>query len=299
MKNFLNKKTTNAFSMAEIIIVVLIIAVAALMFITTIRPNSDKLVLKKLYYNAYRSLSTATYNIQADVEDFNNKLIEEADAAGAAHPSAEELKKFPQSQQELCEKLTSEGEGYINTSGAVNCNAFIGPHSETQFQNDDAQSLKAKSTFVASNGMFYFLTPMDTEGNTIVWVDLTGERGPNTAIWKKEAPADIVPFMITNNGVVVPLGYPTYDIRYLTARITNSDPDVKDDSQVMSFFAAKVGAFNYTTYLLEPLSWNDPMTFINQEITEMIKNVTPDAKCPARATTEYPACTVIIEQQIR
>ncbi len=296
MKKILRQK---AFSLPEILIVMSIVAIAALLFITTLRPNSDKLVLKKLYYNAYRTLSTAAYNIQADVEDYNNKLIEEADAAGTEQPSENELKSFPKTQAELCEKLISDKEGYINISGGAACSNVVQADSEQQFKDKTGPELRKMATFTASNGMYYFMSPMDAEGNTIIWVDLTGDRAPNTAEWRKAAPADIVPFMIAYNGVVVPLGYPTYDIRYLTARITNSDPDVTKDSQIMSFYAAKVGAFNNKSYKLEPLSWSDPITMSNKEITQMVHNVSADANCEDRQETEFPACTVLIEQQIR
>lgn len=294
-----NRLRTMAFSLPEIIIVMLIVAIAALLFITTLRPNSDKLVLKKLYYNAYRTLSTATYNIQADVEDYNNKLVEEADAAGSGEPAENELRSFPSTQAELCEKLISNEEGYINISGVAACSKVVQANSEQQFKDKTGAELKEMATFTASNGMYYFMSEMDADGNSIIWVDLTGDRAPNTAIWKKEAPADIVPFMIANNGIVVPLGYPTYDIRYLTARITNSDPDVTRDSQIMSFYGAKVGAFNNKSYKLEPLSWADPITMSNTEITQMVHNATADPNCEDRQDTEFPACTVLVEEQIR
>lgn len=293
------KLLSEAFSIPEIIIVILIIAIVATTMMTTLRPGANQHVLKKLYYNAYRSLRTGAYNIQADVEDKNSLLAEEKEQAGLEPPTEEEMEKFPQSQADLCKKLAETENGYLNISGELTCENTVDPHSVQQFKDKTHEELKEMSTFTASNGMMYFMSPMDGDGNTIVWVDLNGSRKPNTAEWKKANPADIVPFLISNTGVVVPLGYPTYDIRYLTARVTYSNPDEQynRDSKLMSFYSAKYAAFQGKYYPLDAMSIEDPTQFATEDIKAMIGTPSADSGCPARDISEFPSCSVKVQTQ--
>lgn len=290
----MNKK---AFTLPEILMIIVVIAIVAVTMMTTLRPGANQHVLKKLYYNAYRSLNAGAFNIQADVEDHNNKLMEEADATGTEMPTEDELKKYPETQADLCEKLASADKGYLNVSLAPACGNVVDATSLTQFTDKKPEELKAMATFITSNGMLYFMSPMDANGNTIVWVDLNGERKPNSAEWKKDNPADIVPFLISNNGIVVPLGYPTFDTRYLTTRVSYSNPDIVKDSKLMSFRSAKFAAFSDKAYSLDPLSIADPIVLTNADIQTMIAAPVADSDCPSRGTEEFPACSVKVESQ--
>lgn len=283
------------FSIPEILIVLTIVAIVAVTFITTLKPNN--IVFKRLYFNAYHTLSTAIFSIQSDVESKNNKLIEDAENSGGAEPSDSELSVYPNTTEKLCKSLSDPGEGYINILGSIDCAKLSNATSLTQFDGKTEAQLKAMATFVASNGMLFFMTPMDANGDTIVWVDLNGERKPNTAEWKKGKPADIVPFKLSVAGIVQPLGYPTYDTNYLTARVIYSDPDVEQDSQIMSYVGAKASAYGATVYGLDPYSHGDPIVLTNQEVKTLITMPGLDPNCPARNSSEFPSCTVKVEDQ--
>ena len=92
----------------------------------------------------------------------------------------------------------------------------------------------------------------------MVFVDLNGEKGPNSSAWDSEDIADVVAYIITDRFIVVPLGYPEIDTRYLVANVVlpslaelNTEgvtSDIGNDdkeviSEAMSFYEAKVRAF--------------------------------------------------------
>lgn len=290
----MNKK---GFSIPEILIVLTIVAIAAVAFMTTLKPNN--IVLKKLYYNAYRTLSSAAYNIMADVEDYNQKLYDEAAENGTDEPDESELHVYPKTAAELCEKLVSADKGYINVLGTPTCSTSADPQSTSQFEGKTYDQLTAEASFVASNGMLFFLAQMNDVGDTLVWVDLNGNRKPNSAVWKSSRPADIVPFMILHNGAVLPLGAPTYDINYLTARVVYADPDLKPSDEnsryfkSMSYAGAKQSAFGGVVYPKDPLSRLDP-TDGSTDFTKLITLPSRSDKCPDidDKDNEYPSCSV-------
>lgn len=290
----MNKK---GFSIPEILIVLTIVAIAAVAFMTTLKPND--IVLKKLYYNAYRTLSSAAYNIMGDVEDYNQKLYDEAAETGGDEPDPSALKKYPTTTVELCERLVSADKGYINVLGTATCSASADFQSTAQFEGKTYDQLAAQASFIASNGMLFFMSQMNDEGDALVWVDLNGNRKPNSALWKETKPADIVPFMIMHNGTVLPLGAPTFDIRYMTARVVYADPDMKPSDEnakyykSMSYAAAKKSAFGGVTYPKEPISRIDP-TDSNTEFTKLITMPSRSDKCPDidDKDNEFPTCSV-------
>lgn len=109
----------------------------------------------------------------------------------------------------------------------------------------------------------------------IVYLDLNGESGPNEPINGcavndiscKKKMRDIVAFAFTDKYVVVPLGWPTLDIRYLQANYVipsnGEDDDTDFVSEPMTFMEAKINAFgkynqNDKTHIVYN---NNPMTF--------------------------------------
>lgn len=285
------------FSMAEILITLVIMGVISVACLITIKPD-DK-VYGKLYYRAYYALSTAAYNVQMDCADTNRIATEEAQANGNPEPSGDDLMKFPANSTELCKKLASDNEGYINISGSLGCFSYIDATDTTQFSGKTGAWLRSMANFTASNGMMYFFSPTveedgATKGSTIVWVDLNGERAPNTAEWTAQKMADIVPFRISKVGTVQPLGVPTYDIRYLTARIVYADPDYAGPRKLTSYRAAYFGAFGGNVFPFEPISMEDPIV-IPTSAQRLITAGSFDSNCSVANTSGYPGCSIDVE----
>lgn len=203
----LNKKT--AFTLAEVLIVFSIIGTLTIISMTVAGQRKDVSGLS--YYRAYEALKTAGYNIFSDVG-----------VAGKPFPT-----KVDSKSGGLCQELVR----YINAA-EVTCNSKYMPLS-----GNDADFTEERRQFVATNAMSFYIAkpkenitklyPQPKVKPNIVWfvifVDLNGERGPNTMLQPKHkngSPADIVAFAMTNEGEVVPLGYPTISKKYLIAQIT-------------------------------------------------------------------------------
>lgn len=287
----------NGFSMAEILITLVIMGIISVACLVTIKPD-DKLY-SKLYYRAYYALSTAAYNVQMDCADTNRVATEEAQANGDPEPSGDDLMKFPVNAEELCIKMAYGDDSYINTSGDLNCGTTVEATNTAQFSGAPGGWLRMVANFTASNGMMYFFSPTveedgATKGSTIVWVDLNGERAPNTAEWTKQKMADIVPFRISKTGTVQPLGVPTYDTRYLRARIVYADPDYSGPRRLTSYRTAYIGAFGGNVFPFEPISMEDPIV-VPQDAAALVTDINYETNCYAVSSSGYPACSIDVE----
>lgn len=293
-----------AFTLFESLLVIMIIGILVLLSLKILK-NADEKAYGELYTKAYTTLNTAAYNVQYNVERHNDQAHLEAQREGNSVAADSELKRFPDvektvvnpTDQELCTALTSNDKGYINVVSS-NC------ATSTSNTNMIANTIPSTPTFVTTDGMkYYFATPADSTTFFYVWVDINGNRRPNstTFVTGKKRP-DIVPFIISKeNGVVVPQGIPTYDITYLKARVLSSNPDLDVDySRIMTFYEAQRIAFDGSTWTLDPLSNN--IAAFNKQITDakMLKP-TPDntikstlkcSKTGYNTTRDFPPCTV-------
>ena len=158
--------------------------------------------MANLYYDAYNAVSLAAYN---SAQDLKEKSL-----------------TFPQTPDGLCTQLVY----YINTT-AKSCNTGVVSLSA----NDITDS---KMQFTSTNSMEFYFSAVNTltvnSGGTtysfpfrLVFVDLNGKRGPNTAKPDVKNIADIVAFAVTDDGKVVPIGQPEIDTRYMTARVNYPD----------------------------------------------------------------------------
>ncbi len=242
-----------AFSLAEMLIVLVIISIVVVFTLTLIKPDDSALRIQ--YYKAYNTVATAAYNIYEKALTENKEMYE---------------------NEELCSFLKY----YINTSSKYSCNQSYVDLSGSAFNKDNIQ-------FTASNGMVFYMSRSFTtnyfqkeQKHRIIWVDINGKRRPNSAKWHENKPADIVAFDITDGGEVVPLGYPKIDVRYMSANVVYSDEEQKQDT--MSFYKAQRTAFGQQQYEYEVFSYNfdqsDPRfgtsvlqiapQFINKEYTQ-------------------------------
>lgn len=221
-------KLKNAFTLLELMTVMFIIGIVATITLTAQKPFDRGIAM--LYQRAYSALATASYNIFLDL-------------SGAA--------VFPQTAKGLCEALSKDVEGYINVakkSGITFC-------SDSATLIDTAAKVFPDSAiqFISANGMrFYFsdhftkdIGASDDVGYRFVFVDLNGDAKPNSAEYSVNRLADIVAFIVTDGGDVLPVGYPEYDKRYLTARVHYPDTPTEEDiySASVSYRDAKAMAW--------------------------------------------------------
>ncbi len=231
-----------AFTLGEALLVFIIIGIIAAIGMSTVKPWQKS--YKYSYSRMYNALSLAVYNHMI------NSTEEES---------------FPDTADMFCLALLD----WINTSNnATACEGSNVGLNPTTFDDD-------KVRFTASNGTKIWIgsnpddspfvlsqhidaTTIDTVRYYMVFVDINGDRGPNTPEWKKTQMADIVAFAVTDKFKVIPLGYPEVDGRYLTAHVvypaletTYSDNMATDSftgdeeivSDPMSYYEAKIKAY--------------------------------------------------------
>lgn len=231
------KLKDKAFTLAEFSVMLFVMSIVVLVTITTQKPF-DK-ALSMAYNKAYRTLYYAAYNIGLDL------------TAAETFPVGNAVT--------LCNKLADETDGYINAlHDSIFCD--IGATAITDLNADSFTTLNRQ--FISTNGMiFYIATPVSGLGflrsvtynssttnlyYCVVYVDLNGDQGPNTATWSQNQMADIVAFVVTQEGEVWPIGYPTVDTRYFSARVKYPD-DADGYSKPMSYRDAKYAAWGNVT----------------------------------------------------
>lgn len=229
-------KTKQAFSLAEIMVVMAIVGVVTVYMMIMFRPNEQ--ALRNQYYNAYKTLSTASYNAYQKLEAENRK--KEKSGQDPYKPVASDMRNgFAQNgtvlyaeSDALCESILF----FLNNTSA-SCSGGHGYDKPTV----DAPDI------VASNGARYYFTEPFIEGNAIhrvVWVDIDGEEvGRNTSEWAQRNPADIVAFDINDFGDVVPLGYPKVDQRYTQGVVITSASGNRYINAPTAFYQAQLNAF--------------------------------------------------------
>lgn len=323
------KMNKNGFTIPELLIFLTIVGVISVFMMTIIKPGEK--YLPYAYYNAYNTLSTAAFNIREDANDLNM-----SDTNNTEKP---EDKVFPGANnefntsaalttmgRELCKKLavdpnadneTAAQYGYINTSEYY-CSTFT-PIKNMAATFPDNQT----PAFRASNSMLYYISIMgklevpDAMNNNqiqtikyfIVWVDLNGDRRPNTAKWSPKKPADIVPFMVTTSGAVLPIGAPTIDTRYMTARVQYpTDNKRKFSVKSASYYEAQIMTYDnkeFPSYDLLSLRTSITNRFkstaygqVKTELSEIDKRAKIDDNCKI-TENEPPVCTMIIDENTR
>lgn len=220
-------KNRKAQTLFEVVLTLVIISIVIIVTLIIQKPFDKKLGL--FYHSAFTTVATAAFNINLDL------------ASGAS---------FPATPSALCEALAGDQDGYINAS-YVNC-------------NDNAVSLAADSfpanaiQFTTNNGMNVYISDIQTIPVTfnsiaypdivmrVVFVDLNGESPPNTAESTSSQMADIVGFVVTDDGDTVIIGQPEIDPRYILARVAYPDTTGETDfvySKSMPYYAAKILAW--------------------------------------------------------
>ena len=320
------KSNKSAFTIPELLIFMTIVGVVSVTMMSVIK--STERYLPYAYYNAYNALSTAAMNIREDALDNNLQNDETIDINDKFFPGDSSTGQTGvTAARELCKKLaikasTADEYGYINTT-ENKCDTFTPVASTGAFSDTDDVG---KYAFRASNSMLFYISQPDsldveddlitTAENTkttvnyfIVWVDLNGDRRPNTATWSARKSADIVPFIVTTGGQVLPAGGPITDIRYTTARVQYAtDTMNRYLPRSTSYLEAQIRAYGdkqYPSY--DQFSINDAfrtkfastLYAENQaEITKITGRVSVDDKCNVDVEGNS-ICTIIVDENVR
>lgn len=292
-----------AYNLAELLIVIAIISFLILLTFTTIKPS--KKIYPVAYNTAFTSLEQAVYN-----------SYETLKASGRKFP-AEDRKKTPeQSARELCSLLAAnpeeeDSEGYINTV-VYNCNENFKPidrSGKDYFFKDENMA------FQAANSMKFYISKPEkilvpnAVSKTqkvgikyfIVWVDLNGSRTPNTADYAGKGFADIVPFIVTTKGAVLPAGYPTTDVNYLSAYVQYPLSAKKQMSELTTYYDAQTAAYGGREYpIFDEYSIRDSLQKALRNTAAEIKGYSPkrtdyDKICKPEKPLDEPLCRIRIK----
>lgn len=299
MKKY-NYKNKKAFSIPELLIIMVIVGVISVMMLTIIKPNES--ALKFQYYNAYNTLNTAAFNIN---QDAMQALEENLPGVPAAN------KRFPINAKELCEKLASNGSvqsGYINTTD-YRCDS----NPKVAASGDPSTFIDANMAFRASNSMKFYIRerlttniPNSLGGTTsvpyfLVWVDLNGDRGPNTSDFQGKKKPDIVPFVVADYGYVLPVGGPVSDITYMTGRVKVITDKKTYYTNSMPYYAAQIAAYGNKQYPATDLpSVANPWRTIlsgTKAVAPSYPGGTQLSDCSPPTNTDLPPCSVEVDIQ--
>lgn len=245
-----------ALTIAELMITLLIIAILCIFALSTIKPY-DK-TYRWLYVRIYHSLGNAVYNSMMTRQN-----------------------GFPNTSTEFCNMLKE----YLNTAPEDSTGGIM-PRCEpsrdltigaADFPEDRIQLILSNGMrlWIASNGAAPFELRESIDGTTfgikyyVVFADLNGSKGPNLAQWDlagninwnaNSKLLDIVAFVVTETSVVIPVGPPEIDTRYMQAMaIYPPDDENKPEgtrSNPNTYYWAKNDAWGQSKSIAEPMSLN-------------------------------------------
>lgn len=179
----------NAFTLAEIMVVMVIMAVIIAAFAIN-NPLAPK--YKSLYYYTYKNMMKFTGEV---VGGFGTGAL-----------------NINSSDNAFCTSLTKN----LNTvGGASACSLFTTATIALPYQGLAVNS----PTFTLSNSQRFYVSSLvvGPPSYRIISVDLNGLSNPN------QTDKDIVPFIVYNTGEVVPLSAPIIDKTYLSTYINSYD----------------------------------------------------------------------------
>lgn len=298
----LNKK---AYNLAEVVLIIAIVGFIVMLLFKTVRPSYKAVPLA--YSRVFTSLEDAIYNSYENLREING-IFPGSDGKPDTYKSAQQLCRLI-----AANPTQSDDSGYINTV-YYNCGENFKTVPEYITSNTFNEDNLA---FVATNSMKFYISPLQqvkvqngvsknqivTVRYFIVWVDLNGKKGPNSAFVNKKGIIDIVPFIVTTRGTVLPAGYPTTDIRYLSAYVQYPLYSTPISSQSRTYYDAQTAAFNGKEYpYFDEFSIRDSLLRQHQGTALSIKSFTPqsqgyDKPCALKGETDEPLCRVEINDR--
>ena len=242
-----------AFTITELMFVLLVIGIIISIQIRTINTRINQ--YSAGYFNTYHALKKAAYNVLADMYCPGPSCPDET----LRDPNKGAPRPFPEDSENLCLRLAE----FINTT-QLNCKApsvqVLGTGGLNLNNEMPDGTNRSTVKFVAGNSYRFHISDMkEYEINNssgvhkvkyfIVFVDINGEKKPNSFYCNEvmgDFKPDIVPFVITTKGEVIPVGWPIHEKTYMTAHVKlpvklKEDKDRRTKS--LTFYEAVHGAW--------------------------------------------------------
>lgn len=276
----LQKKS--AITLAEMMIAMCIMGILAAFALMTIKPYEK--TYKWLYVRIYHTLETAVYN------------------------SMMTRTSFPASSAAFCDMLRE----FINTND-YSCTAGDLTKDAVSFPADSVRMTASNGMrlWIGANGGQPYVHTENIGGNTVnmkyymVFADINGTKAPNSTEWEAGGKlADIVAFAVTETSVVVPLGPPEIDTRYMLATAiyppddenrpegTHSNPTSYHEAKSLAWGASKSEAEPMSLNFRGELTVNSPF-YVDYPTT--VQGVNKTAGCTEINTAVSP-CYVKVEE---
>lgn len=188
------------FTLAEILIALITVAVLSMLAIPTIKnllPDSNKAMVRK----AYKTLKTAISNMAGDDENYPSYSQDYLYGRTSSDPEylyervfnySDTTASIPSGVEKFCYLLTEQ----LNTSGSITC-----PASATVATTKFATTTDGMDWYIYYNSGTYFpISP--TVYNTKIIIDVNGSKSPNCLTdpdWNTYKPTDVAHTSCTSN----------------------------------------------------------------------------------------------------
>ncbi len=242
------KKNKNGFTMAEILIVLMIVGIIMALSIQSIRIlTASYTSLAYFEFNTMKQIAGEMIagKMAIPLKDDNNKeiklskLIETKNSNGTGRRLSTII--TPEDSV-FCKGMTL----IMNTAGKKDCDALYTATDSSTIEPYINITTNSKPNFSTTNGRMYYvskrITPPNgvssTYGYRLVAVDLNGKSKPNTSVNSTRRPPDIITFLILDNGEIYPLGAAADNISFA-------------DGRVMQYLNSRVKGYYYNSYLVE------------------------------------------------
>ena len=271
-------KLKPAFTLAEIALFFMVVAVLLSILFTTIKPQqviADKNVKYK-YAAAYEALNLAIYDMGKEENTDPFLKINNDPKKG--------FKK-------LCKGLTE----YINTE-TTNCSKPI-KNNVAYMKDENFDFRTIDPNFTALNGMKFYISELITDDiipNTdrsyyneenpdftlkfyMIYVDLNGKDDPNRPLsiaydLKGKRHPHVYAFAVIPTGDAIPMGIAEYNIKYLQTRIAYKEDHSVYYSPYYSLRQAKHAAWNWYNPADQNITFHEKISFTyNDYIKEILQ----------------------------
>lgn len=315
-------KLKPAFTLAEIALFFMVVAVLLSILFTTIKPQqviADKNVKYK-YAAAYEALNLAIYDMGKEENTDPFLKINNDPKKG--------FKK-------LCKGLTE----YINTE-TTNCSKPI-KNNVAHMKDENFDFRTIDPNFTALNGMKFYISELITDDiipNTdrsyyneenpdftlkfyMIYVDLNGKDDPNRPHsiaydLKGKRHPHVYAFAVIPTGDAIPMGIAEYNIKYLQTRIAYKEDHSVYYSPYYSLRQAKHAAWNWYNPADQNITFHEKISFTyNDYIKEILQRHSSQlykfnqenlfqetfdtnmlSKCnPIEALTVYDMCAITVD----
>lgn len=315
-------KLKPAFTLAEIALFFMVVAILLSILFTTIKPQqviADKNVKYK-YAAAYEALNLAIYDMGKEENTDPFLKINNDPKKG--------FKK-------LCKGLTE----YINTE-TTNCSKPI-KNNVAHMKDENFDFRTIDPNFTALNGMKFYISELITDDiipNTdrsyyneenpdftlkfyMIYVDLNGKDDPNRPHsiaydLKGKRHPHVYAFAVIPTGDAIPMGIAEYNIKYLQTRIAYKEDHSVYYSPYYSLRQAKHAAWNWYNPADQNITFHEKISFTyNDYIKEILQRHSSQlykfnqenlfqetfdtnmlSKCnPIEALTVYDMCAITVD----